>query len=530
MPPKPTYEELEQTVKELERKAIEEKQTGEEIIKRQRFLESVFYSAPDAIVTLDSAHRILDWNPGAERLFGYRRTEVVGHDLDDLVARDQAFVEATANTQQVLAGEILHPRETVRYRKDGAPVNVIAAGAPIHVDGELKGVVAVYTDITAKKRLEAQLRQADRMESIGTLAGGIAHDFNNLLMGIQGRTSLMISDLQSDHPHFEHLTEIEKYVLSAAELTKQLLGFARGGKYEVLTSDLNQLVAGTAHMFGRTKKEIAIHHKFQDDLWLVEVDRSQIEQVLLNIYVNAWQAMPGGGNLLIQTENVILDLDDVKPYGGKPGKFVKVSITDTGIGMDSATLKRVFDPFFTTKEKERGTGLGLASVYGIIKNHDGIISVESEPGQGSTFNIYLPVGSPKTVSKSERNEVKYLEGTETILLVDDEQIIIDVAVQILKKMGYKVIVARGGKEAIGIYRQQGKKIALVILDLVMPDLSGGEVYDKLTAMDPDVKVLLSSGYSRDGKAGDILKRGCRGFIQKPFNINELSQKLREILN
>jgi nitrogen-specific signal transduction histidine kinase len=391
-------------------------------------------------------------------------------------------------------------------------------------------VAGIAEDVTAKKRLEAQLRQADRMESIGTLAGGIAHDFNNLLMGIQGRTSLMVADLRSDHPHFEHLTEIEKYVRSAAELTKQLLGFARGGKYEVLTSDLNQLVAGTAHMFGRTKKEIAIHHKFQDDLWLVEVDRSQIEQVLLNIYVNAWQAMPGGGNLLIQTENVILNLDDVKPYGGKPGKFVKVSITDTGIGMDAATLKRVFDPFFTTKEKERGTGLGLASAYGIIKNHDGIISVESEPGQGSTFNIYLPGGSRKAVSKSERNEVKYLKGTETILLVDDEQIIIDVAVQILKKMGYKVIVARGGKEAIGIYRQQGKKIALVILDLVMPDLSGGEVYDKLTAMDPDVKVLLSSGYSRDGKAGDILRRGCRGFIQKPFNINELSQKLREILD
>jgi two-component system cell cycle sensor histidine kinase/response regulator CckA len=529
MPPKSTYEELEQRVKELERKAIEGQQTGEEIIKRQRFLESVLYSAPDAIVTLNSAHRILDWNPGAERLFGYRRDEAIGNNLDDLVSRGHAFVEATAITQQVLAGEILHPLETVRYRKDGTPVNVIAAGAPIHVGGKLKGVVAIYTDITDKKRLEAQLRQADRMESIGTLAGGIAHDFNNLLMGIQGRTSLMVADLRPDHPHFEHLTEIEKYVQSAAELTKQLLGFARGGKYEVLTSDLNQLVAGTAHMFGRTKKEIEIHHKFQDDLWRVDVDRSQIEQVLLNIYVNAWQAMPAGGNLLIQTENVILDLDDVKPYGGKPGEFVKVSITDTGIGMDAATLKRVFDPFFTTKEKERGTGLGLASAYGIIKNHDGIISVESEPGQGTTFYICLPASS-RPVSKSERTEAKFLEGAETILLVDDEQMIIDVAVQILKRMGYEVIVARGGKEAIGIYRQHQKQIALVILDLVMPDLSGGEVYDQLTALDPDVKVLLSSGYSRDGKAGAILRRGCRGFIQKPFNINELSRKLREILD
>ncbi len=298
----------------------------------------------------------------------------------------------------------------------------------------------------------------------------------------------------------------------------------------MLTSDLNQLVAWTAHMFGRTKKEIVICLKFQDDLWLVDVDRSQIEQVLLNIYVNAWQAMPAGGNLLIQTGNVILDLDEVKPYGGEPGKYVKVAITDTGIGMDAATLKRVFDPFFTTKEKERGTGLGLASAYGIIKNRDGIISVESEPGKGSTFNIYLPIGSRTPALKSESHAARVLEGTETILLVDDEQIIIDVAVQILKKMGYKVIVARDGKEAIGIYRQHQKQIALVILDLVMPGLSGGEVYDKLTAIDPDVKVLLSSGYTRDGKAGDILRRGCRGFIQKPFNINELSQKLRDILD
>jgi PAS domain S-box-containing protein len=658
MPPGPTYEELQRRVEELEKQAVEGHQNKWEIIKRQRFLESVLYSAPDAIITLDSRHHILDWNPGAEKLFGYSREEVIGQDLDALVARDQAFVEASGITRQVLAGEVLHPLETVRYRKDGTTVNVIAAGAPIHMSGELKGVVAVYTDITdrikseealreseerfrelaasitevfwlydlrgqqiiyvspayeeiwgrpvellyknheiwnesiypddrylvqksfvrivktgrrenreyritrpdgsvrwisdrasaitdsdghvcriagiaedvtEKKRLEAQLRQAERMESIGTLAGGIAHDFNNLLMGIQGRASLMVADIRQGHPHFEHLTEIEKYVRSAAELTKQLLGFARGGKYEVLPTDINELVAKSSQMFGRTQKETAIHSKYQDGLWAVEVDRSQIDQVLLNIYVNAWQAMAPGGDLYIQTENVILKLDDVKPYGVAPGKFVKISVTDTGCGMDAATLKRVFDPFFTTKEKERGTGLGLASAYGIVKNHDGIIRAESQPGQGATFSIYLPA-SEKAVSQEKPEEVKILEGTETILLVDDEQLIIDVAVQILKKVGYQVLVARGGDEAIAVFRQNKMTIALVILDLVMPDMGGSEVYDQLKAIDPAVKVLLSSGYSRTGKAAEILNRGCNGFIQKPFNVKDLSCKIREILD
>jgi len=249
-----------------------------------------------------------------------------------------------------------------------------------------------------KEKLQAQLQQAQKMEAIGTLAGGIAHDFNNLLMGIQGRTSLILADIGSDHPHFEHLTEIEKYVGSAAELTRQLLGFARGGKYQVLPSNLNELIEKSSRMFGRTKKEITIERKYEEELWTVEVDRSQIDQVLLNIYVNAWQAMPTGGTLSIQTENVYLDKKFVKPYNTSPGDYIKVTIKDTGVGMDDKTLKMVFDPFFTTKEKGRGTGLGLASAYGIVKNHDGIITVRSKKRQGATFNIYLPASKKAVVA------------------------------------------------------------------------------------------------------------------------------------
>jgi PAS domain S-box-containing protein len=284
--------------------------------------------------------------------------------------------------------------EIMSIRPDGTHTEIAVSAIIYPERGYIEGCIIDMTEkkqaAREKEQLQAKLQQAQKMEAIGTLAGGIAHDFNNLLMGIQGRTSLILADIDSDHPHFEHLTEIENYVGSSAELTRQLLGFARGGKYQVVPTDLNELVETSSRMFGRTKKEITIQRNYVQDLWTVEVDRSQIEQVLLNIYVNAWQAMPRGGTLSIQTANVRLDKKFVKPYNMGAGDYVNVRMTDTGVGMDANTLKMVFDPFFTTKEKERGTGLGLASAYGIIKNHDGIITAHSEKGQGATFNIYLP--------------------------------------------------------------------------------------------------------------------------------------------
>jgi PAS domain S-box-containing protein len=284
--------------------------------------------------------------------------------------------------------------EIMSIRPDGTHTEIAVSAIIYPERGYIEGCIIDMTEkkqaAREKERLQAKLQQAQKMEAIGTLAGGIAHDFNNLLMGIQGRTSLILADIDSDHPHFEHLTEIENYVGSAAELTRQLLGFARGGKYQVLPTDLNELVEKTSGMFGRTKKEITIERSYTENLWTVEVDRSQIEQVLLNIYVNAWQAMPRGGTLYIQTANVHLDEKFVKPYNMGAGDYVSVAMKDTGVGMDADTIKMVFDPFFTTKEKERGTGLGLASAYGIIKNHDGIITANSEIGQGATFHIYLP--------------------------------------------------------------------------------------------------------------------------------------------
>ncbi|MBE9580569.1 MAG: response regulator, partial [Proteobacteria bacterium] len=381
-----------------------------------------------------------------------------------------------------------------------------------------------------RKQLEAQFQQAQKMESIGTLAGGIAHDFNNVLMGIQGQASLMLLRTDPDHPHFERLIGIEDMVRNGAGLTKQLLGFARGGKYEVKPTDLNELIENTSEMFGRTKKELNIHRRHQKDIWPVEIDRGQIEQVLLNLYVNAGHAMPGGGHLYIETSNVMLDEKDTKPFGGKHGNYVKISVTDTGVGMDELTQQRIFDPFFTTREVGRGTGLGLASAYGIIKNHGGIINVYSKKGAGTTFNIYLTASGKEVTIKEKKLADEILKGTETVLLVDDEDMILDVGKDMLGEAGYKVLLARSGKEAVEVCGKQKDNIDLVIVDMIMPEMGGGEAYDRIKEINPKVKALLASGYSIDGQATEILERGCEGFIQKPFSVKELSEKIREILD
>ena len=383
-------------------------------------------------------------------------------------------------------------------------------------------------EVKKRKELESQLLRAQKMEALGRLGGGIAHDFNNLLMGIQGRTSLMLMNKDSSHPDFEHLRGIEEYVNSASDLTRQLLGFVRGGKYEVKPTDINKLIDKTSRMFGRTKKEIKIHCKYQKHVWTIEADQGQIEQVLVNIYLNAWQAMPNGGNLFIQTENVTLGENHGKLFEIKAGKYVKISAIDTGVGMDEATQQRIFDPFFTTKEIGKGTGLGLASAYGIIKNHGGFIDVHSKKQEGTAFTIYLPA-SEKEIVKEQELVMDVTEGSETILLVDDEDIIIEVGEQLLRNLGYKVLLARSGKEAIDIYKKKKDHVDMVILDMIMPEMTGRETYDRIKEINPDIKVLLSSGYSINEQATNLLKRGCDGFIQKPFNIKKLSRKIREIL-
>jgi len=402
-------------------------------------------------------------------------------------------------------------------------------------DGRLLGFRGVLRDVTERKKneeekrkLEIQLQQAQKMESIGTLAGGIAHDFNNILMGIQGNASLMLLKISSEHPNYEKIKNIEQYVQNGTSLTKQLLGFARRGKYLVKATDLNEIIEKSSSLFARTRKEIKVRTNLTDAIWSAEVDRGQIEQVLLNLYVNAWQAMPEGGELYLNTENIILDRSYVKPYKVEPGRYVKITVTDTGVGIDRETQKRIFEPFFTTKEMGRGTGLGLASVYGIVKSHGGYINVYSEQDHGTTFTIYLPA-SKKEAAAEEDILAAVTKGTGTILLIDDEQMILDVGRELLEELGYTVLPVLGGRDAVDAFEKKQDKVDLVIMDMIMPEMSGSETFDRLKEIKPDAKILLSSGYSINGQAAKILRRGCDGFIQKPFNMHQLGDKIHKIL-
>jgi CheY-like chemotaxis protein len=361
------------------------------------------------------------------------------------------------------------------------------------------------------------------------LAGGVAHDFNNILMGIQGNVSLLLFDMRETDASWPKLKTMEKYIQQGANLSRQILSFARGVRHETKPVDINEVVQKTIDLLQRTHKEISIEIDCQKDVYPVIADQTQIEQALMNLYVNACQAMTTGGVLKIGTKNVYPGESNVKSVGRRENKFVQITVMDTGIGMDKNTRERIFDPFFTTKEMGKGTGLGLASVYSIIKNHGGTIEVYSEKGKGSRFEILLPsTDSPARREFPSMEEI--VKGTGTILLVDDEEMILEIGGEILKKIGYRVLQANGGQKALDLYRRHRDEIDLVILDMIMPDMDGKQVYDRLKEINDEVKVLISSGFSVEGQLENVLGKPSRGFIQKPFRIEELSRKIREILN
>jgi len=489
---------------------------------------SLLNSSADAIVIYDLQGRTQYFSPAFTTLFEWTLEELENKRIP-FVPESEKEVTAELTQELLQNGTPSHGFETKRYTKSGKVVDVsISASRYDDSTGNPAGLLVVIRDISERKRLEDQLVRAQKMEAVGTLAGGIAHDFNNMMMGILGSVSLMLNDTDTDYPHYDKLRRIEDLIHSASRLTSQLLGYARKGKYELKPLDLKHLINENTDTFGRTRKEVDIHLDLARDLQTIEADKSQMEQILMNLFVNASDAMPHGGILSISAENVTHRDPRLKAFTAQPGPYVKICVRDTGIGMDRDTLDRIFDPFFTTKEMGRGTGLGLASVYGIVKGHGGYIDVESTKGQGTSFFLFLPAMGEQASVRARMTE-SIRKGKGTVLLVDDEETVLHVGEQLLLHIGFKVLKAKSGDEALKKYVENRQVIDLVILDMVMPGKGGGEVYDALKSLNPQVKVLLSSGYSLEGEASEIMARGCNGFLQKPFDLAQLAKKVHEVL-
>jgi PAS domain S-box-containing protein len=505
---------------------ITERRQAEEALRKSEEKYRLLVDHAEEGVFIDQNDVIQFPNPKARQIMGYSQEELAGMRFIDLI-----HPQDRERFQGMRYGDGLAPKDRTTLRlinKTGNELWLEVKAVPILWEGS-PALLHLLRDVTQQKTLEAQLMHVQKMEAIGTLAGGIAHNFNNLLMGIQGNISLMLMDADSGHPHMERLNTVEKLIESGSKLTGQLLGYARGGKYEARPTDLNRLVQETSQTFGLTKKEIAIHLDLTEGLWHVAADRAQIEEVLMNLFVNAADAMPRGGDLFLATRNVTEKALQGKPFKVQPGLYALISVRDTGSGMLPGVMERIFDPFFTTKPVGRGTGLGLASAYGIMKSHNGYIDVESEQGAGTCFFLYLPA-SDHQVLQEEAMASGPLRGSETLLVVDDEESVLKVAQLMLEKLGYHVLTATSAKEAIRVFTGNKEGIHMVILDMIMPDMGGGALYEKLKALDPGLRALLSSGYSLDGQATEILRQGCNGFIQKPFGVVDLSRKIRDILD
>ncbi|MFO7911586.1 MAG: response regulator [Desulfotignum sp.] len=545
------YADLIKTVKNgLSQKKLlaDKKAVSARLEASEKQYENMVNNSPDFIFTLDETGHFLFVNDQCEKLLGFSKKNMLGSQFEKFVhSHDQQKVRQLncSGQDRFDAADCL--QMNLRVKKAGytdvchdiftAYAFMELKASPMHLPAggdrkETKGLYCVARDVSERVNLEAQLRQAQKMEAIGTLAGGIAHDFNNILMGIQGYASLVKTGFDSQSVEFKRLANIDEYVSSGAEMSRQLLGFAQKNGHETCFVNLNFLLKMSAKMFGRTKKDIIIEPVLEKKLWGTLVDEGQIKQVLMNLFVNAWQAMPDGGKITIKSENVWIDQEQQGILGvEQTGAFVKITVRDTGIGMDKDTMTRIFDPFFTTKERGQGTGLGLATAYGIIKRHKGIFKVESQPGAGSAFMFFLPAKKVRAAVKNPLNTLeKIINGKGTILLVDDEKGVIEVCSEMLESLGYDVKIALSGLEAVNIMNTAGKKIDLVILDMVMPQMGGKETFDNIRRIQPDVRVLVSSGHNKETEIKQMMQKGCSDFIFKPFDVAMLSEKLNGIFN
>ena len=495
-------------------------------------LAAIVNSSNNAIVSKDLDGTIRSWNPAAEMIFGYAASEIIGQSVFILIPED-LHDEERAILARVAAGERIEERETARIRKDGKRIPIAVSVSPLRDRrGRLIGASSIKRDIGVQRSLEAQLRQAQKMEAVGRLAGGVAHDFNNLLSVILGYGELMAQELSDGHPLSEPVNEILAAGRRASELTGQLLAFSRQRVLDLRILDVNEVIRDAENLLKRTiGEDIQMECDLSTEPSRCKADSGSLVQVLMNLAVNARDAMPNGGKLLIETENVELDAEYTLGHAeAAAGSYVRVSVTDTGIGMDQETQSRIFEPFYTTKPEGKGTGLGLSTVFGIVKQVGGNIWVYSEPGRGTTFKIYLPrtaeAAQPRAI---ERVAAPRPRGSETILLVEDDEPVRKLARGILKREGYRVLEAANGGEALLICEQHDERIDLLLTDVVMPRMSGRELAERLDVLRPGIVVLYMSGYSERAVVHHGVLDSGINYLSKPITPTSLLAKVREVL-
>jgi two-component system, cell cycle sensor histidine kinase and response regulator CckA len=524
----------------LNSRDVTERKKGEEALRQaDETLRAVIEASPLAIYALDLQGHVKSWNAAAQAIFGYSEAEVLNRPLP-IVDDKEAFLQRLRETN---AGNLLVGAEERRYKKNGDSMEVGVWNALLRdASGAVTGTVEAVADISERKRLEEQFRQAQKMEAVGRLAGGIAHDFNNLLTVITGYCQMLLDRIPPQDSMFEDMLQVVKAADRATTLTKQLLAFSRRQVFQPKIVDLRTLVGEMEHILKRLVGEsIRLETKAASDLGLVRVDPGHIEQVIVNLVVNARDAMPQGGTLTIDMKNVgvAIDMKNVSdtrllsdPHINlPPGRYVLLEVTDTGVGIDDATRAHLFEPFFTTKEKGRGTGLGLSTSYGIVKQNRGEITVKSEVGSGSTFSIYLPISDAAQVTQnsSDEPEKKTFRGAETVLVAEDEDGVRTVITEMLRNQGYSVVTADGGPAALEIAATL-PHMDLLISDVMMPGMNGPELAEKLRAIRPELRVLYVSGYTDRAMTREGELEPGTALLHKPFSPDQLASKVREVLD
>lgn len=506
-----------------------ERRKAEEALTR---LGMAVDQAAEAVVVTDTGGNIEYVNPAFERITGYSREEAVGRNMRILKSgkHDERFYK---EMWVILSkGEVWKGR-FINRKKDGTLYDEEDTISPVRdAFGKIVNFVAGKRDITREVVLQKQVQTAQRMESVGTLAGGVAHDFNNALTGVLGFGEMLKYRLADDPKASADVDQILRSAERASTLTKQLLTFARRQVIEPVNLSLGKVVLDLSKLLRKVIGEhIEIKTSLHEDLPSVFADPGQMEQVLMNLCLNARDAMPSGGQLLIRTDVTTVDEEYVKVYPYvKEGRYVLLTVSDTGIGMDEKTIERIFEPFFSTKGPEKGTGLGLSVVYGIVKQHNGFIHVSSDLGKGTTFEIRLPTVDAKPDARAAAKEERVRGGNETILLAEDDESVRMLAERILKRCGYRVLAARNGEEAVGVFKENGGKINLAILDVMMPTKGGKEAFEEMHRANPALKVIYMSGYTADAIHESFVLHAGVPFLQKPFGPGTLARKVREVLD